>query len=198
MIADVSIFQADLLRLVEMTAAGWSLAMTIAILAAFFGRVGWGIGWRDIEKRKKTHIVLVSVSFIILSIYAACEVYGRLGQRLTWRGPTLTVAFIIAGVGQFSMLSAQMSDRRHTTGRTAPAFVPVDPVIGLIERVVFTMDRIEERLSTNGDAMTRMEDADKVVASDLAKSISRADSEQSGEPGAAADAGLKSDPKETV
>lgn len=36
--------------------------------------------------------------------------------------------------------------------------------------------------------------ASRVVAHDLAASIGRADSEESGEPGAAADAGLRSDP----
>ncbi len=37
----------------------------------------------------------------------------------------------------------------------------------------------------------------RVVAQDLAKSQNRADAEPSGVPGAAADAGLRSDPKET-
>ncbi|MCA1570075.1 MAG: hypothetical protein LC798_07085 [Chloroflexi bacterium] len=183
----MTIFQADTLRLAAALAAGWSLVMTVAILGAFFSRVGWGFGWRSIEDRKRTHIVSVSVAFVVLSCYAIAELYHRAGDPLTWRGPVLLVAFLLSGVGQYSMLTAQMQDRR-----AVPPTVPVDPVLTLIERVVLSLDRIEGRQVSGADSMARMEDAASNVADDLKSSQARADTVRNGEPGEAADAGAQS------
>ncbi len=197
----MSIFQADLLRLSVGLAAGWSLIMTMAILFAFTSRVGWGFGWRSIEDRKKTHIFLVSASFVVLSGYAIAEVYLRVGTPLTWRGPVLLVGFLIAGSGQYSMLSAQMKARHeyHGKERRRSLAVPTEPVLALIDRVMSTLDRIEsrqvrieDRQRTGADSMARMEDAANHVASDLESSQARADTVTDGAPGAAADAGAQS------
>ncbi len=96
-----------------MLAAGWSLIMTVSILLVFTRRVGWRVGWRNIEDRKRAHIFSVSAAFVILSCYAAAEVYHRVGTTITWRGPVLLVAFLIAGLGQYSMLSAQMQTNHN-------------------------------------------------------------------------------------
>ncbi|MBA2282278.1 MAG: hypothetical protein H0W25_13770 [Acidimicrobiia bacterium] len=181
-------FQADLVRLFVGLSAGWSLIMTVAILLAFTRRVGWGMGWRDIEDRKRTHIFSVSAAFVVLSGYAVVEVHQRVGTELTWRGPVLLVAFLLSGLGQWSMLSAQIQTRREAVTPT----VPVDPVLRLIDRVMTTLGRIEGRQVTGADSMARMEDAASHVAHDLQSSQARADQVTEGAPGAAADAGAQS------
>lgn len=59
--------------------------------------------------------------------------------------------------------------------------------------------RLAKRTSSQVDVAAELghqaAEANRHVAADLAKSIHRADIEASGEPGAAADAGLKSDPE---
>ncbi len=191
----MTIFQADLVRLFVGLAAGWSLIMTVAILFAFTSRAGWGVGWRNIEDRRRTHIFSVSSSFVILSGYAVAEVFQRVGTDLTWRGPVLLVAFVIAGLGQFSMLSAQMQ-----ASREVPVAATLDPLAGLIKRVAqalarieFSQARMEGRQVTGADSMARMEDAASTVASDLRSSQERADTITDGLPGAAADAGAQSE-----
>lgn len=188
----MTVFQADFLRVIVALMAGWSLVMTVAILFAFTSRVGWGFGWRSIESRKRTHIMLVSASFMVLSIYTIVELIGRIGQTVTWRAPTLLTAFLLSGAGQYSMLSAQMADRRHTVGRVVPPVIPVDPVLGLIEKLVTTLDRIEDRQLSSADSMVRMEDANKVVANDLQAAHDRADA-STGPHGAAADAASRTE-----
>lgn len=61
--------------------------------------------------------------------------------------------------------------------------------------------RLAKRTSAQVDVTAELghqaAEATRHVAADLARSISRADTEATGEPGAAADAGLKSDPEKS-
>ena len=51
------------------------------------------------------HVGAIAASFIMLAVYGMAEMVARLGEPLTWRSPTLLVAFSLANVAQAIMLN---------------------------------------------------------------------------------------------
>ena len=110
------------LRLMVIVLSWFSVLLAIATFATFIRRTRFEVAnYLPNRGDIKTHILLVTAGMITIRLYTAFEMMTHYGKEMTWRSPTLFIAFLIFAVSHWKMYGLQSATYQRDRTRVEMA-----------------------------------------------------------------------------
>lgn len=109
----------NVFRVVTAAAIGFTLTMSVGILAVYFRRVPWHPPRDRLLESKPFHISLLAASFSLFTAGIAIERLQNLGAGWRWQAWYYTIPAALSAIGQLALYRFERREHHHGTTHSA-------------------------------------------------------------------------------